>query len=320
MQAGKGQMALFNHARPIQEVVKDEKTPPRIRSLLGEISAIKKYGEHNGLKPTSNYTEYVKLDRNAAVWVVSACEPLEFKPKQWSFPLVGSFPYLGWFDRKDAVDYANDLKKEGLDVDVRGAGAYSTLGWFRDAVLSTMILEGEEALGDLTNVVLHESVHASLYIKGQSFFNESIASFVADRLTPTYLDKTRGNYSPEKLAYLKSEERQKVVRKSFHEAYIQLDDLYHSSKSEDQKKQEKQKVLENLKSSLSIKRDINNATLVQYKTYNTGQEVFEELLAKCGHDFSRLMKKLKELKPESFDQSQQNELQSVVTRLTQTGC
>src|SRR5205814_2292022 len=98
-----------------------------------------------------------------AVWVVSACEPLRFHSKEWGFLFVGSFPYLGWFDLENARRFRDELRAEGWDADLRGAAAYSTLGYFRDAVLSSMIPEGDEALGELVNVVLHESVHATLY-------------------------------------------------------------------------------------------------------------------------------------------------------------
>ncbi len=187
LQAGKGQLEISNRAKPIDEVLKDERTPPRLKALLARIPEIKSFGERHGLKATSNYTEYVDLKRPAAVWVVSASEPLKFEPRRWSFPIVGSFTYLGWFDRKSAEEFGEELRKEGLDVYVRGASAFSTLGWFRDPVLSTMIGSGDTALGELANVVLHESVHATFYLKHQSYFNESLASFVADRMTPQYL-------------------------------------------------------------------------------------------------------------------------------------
>src|SRR5206468_11910645 len=132
---------------------------------------------------------------------VSACEKLRFQSKVWNFPFVGSFPYLGWFDLEDGRSFARELKAEDngkWDVDLRGAAAYSTLGWFRDPVVSSMIPEGKEALGELVDVVLHESTHATYYISGQAFFNESIASFVADKLTPFYLDAKLGKGSEEK--------------------------------------------------------------------------------------------------------------------------
>ncbi|MBI2712508.1 MAG: aminopeptidase, partial [Bdellovibrio sp.] len=162
-QASYGQFVLLNRARPIAEVLQDERTPLRVRNLLKEIDPVKSFGEAQGLRPTHNYTEYVKLDRDAAVWVVSACEKLKFESKEWNFPIAGAFPYLGWFDLQTAQEFAEELRKEGWDVDLRGAQAYSTLGWFRDSVLSTMIPPGEGALSSLVNVVLHESVHATLY-------------------------------------------------------------------------------------------------------------------------------------------------------------
>ena len=315
IQAGKGQMELINRARPISEVLRDERTPPRTRSLLGEISSVKKYGEENGLKPTSNYTEYVKLNRSAAVWVVSASETLRFKAKDWSFPIVGSFPYLGWFDANDAKEFASGLKKEGWDVDVRRASAYSTLGWFRDAVLSTMIPEGPEALGDLVNVVLHESVHATLYIKGQSFFNESLANFMANQLTLTYLDKIKGPHSPERQAYLDSQAYGDKIEKRFHDSYVILAGLYSSSKPDSEKIQEKEKILSALASELGFKREINNATLIQFKTYNTGQEDFESLFKRCGSSWPKFLTALKTLTPSSFGKPQQDEVGTTLSSL-----
>jgi predicted aminopeptidase len=320
LQAGQGQLSFYTHSRPISEVLKDEKTPPRVRSLLGEIEPIKKFGERHGLKPTKNYTEYVKLNRSAAVWVVSACESLKFKSKEWSFPIVGSFPYLGWFDLEGAREFAQDLKKEGWDVDLRGASAFSTLGWFRDPVLSTMIPEGEEALGDLVNVVIHESVHATLYIQGQAYFNESIASFVADQLTLQYLGQTRGANSPEKLVYTQQEEQSQKIRDRLHQAYGKLARLYASNQTDADKLTEKQKILNDLKEDLKFKREINNATLIQYKTYDTGQADFEKLLKECHSDWNRFMTSLGKLNPSSFSQPQQSDFSSAIRPLIQSHC
>jgi predicted aminopeptidase len=322
IQAGKGQLSLINRARPIDEVVRDERTPARIRSLLKRIPEIKSYGETEGLKPTSNYTEYVKLERPAAVWVVSACEPLRFKSREWGFPVVGSFPYLGWFDLNEAKAFAEELRKEdgAPDVDLRGASAYSTLGWFRDAVLSTMIPEGDEALGDLVNVVIHESVHATYYIKGQAYFNESIASFVADKLTVTFLANRQGVDSAELKAYTKAEQDGEVRRKRLHEAYEQLAALYASSRTDAEKLAEKSRILMQVREELKYKREINNATLIQFKTYNTGDREFEALYEACGKSWPRFWKAMREVRSESFSKGQQEDLKSILTPLATRGC
>jgi len=328
LQAAHGQFALLNHARPIAEVIADEKTHPRVKALLKQIEPIKAFGEQNGLKPTRNYRTYVQLDRPAAVWVVSACEKLRFKSKQWSFPLVGSFPYLGWFDLKAAEEYRDELKREGWDVHLRGAGAYSTLGWFPDAVLSSMLPEGDETLGDLVNVVLHESVHATLYVNGQSFFNESLASFVADGLTRAYLARGYGSDSRELKTYIENEKKSERFQQKLHEAYLELDQIYRQNddrrndhQMDDRKKlEQKETILNRLKAELQFKREINNATLIQYQTYNTGQFEFEQVLKRCDSNWSRLINYLKTIRPESFSQTQQNDLSSTLRPWIQGNC
>ncbi len=283
---------------------------------MGEVKA---FAEKAGIRPTKNYTEYVHLGRPAAVWVVSACESLRFHSKEWSFPVVGRFPYLGWFDLEKAKRLADELRQEGWDVDLRGARAFSTLGWFRDPLVSTMIPEGEEALGELVNVVIHESVHATLYISGQAFFNESLANYVAEKLTERYLLRDP-SMRVEKELYDRSEATGKKAEKRFHEAYQELDQLYRSSQADELKRSEKARILESLQKELGWKRAITNATLIQFKTYNTDFKAFEALFVSCSGDWLRFWKKLHALNETSFDKSQQEELGSVLQKLKEGGC
>src|SRR6185369_14443629 len=109
------------------------------------------------------------------------------------------------------------------------AGAYSTLGWLEDPVLSTMIPEGDEALGELANVVLHESLHATLYLKEQTRLNESLASFVGDELAMAYLDERVGSSSIEKTSYIESQQRGEARARVLHGAYVRLSRLYAST-------------------------------------------------------------------------------------------
>jgi predicted aminopeptidase len=320
LQAGKGQLAMMNRARPIEEVLRDEKTPPRIRRLLAEIPSVNEFGRAQGLKPTSNYRNYVKLDRPAAVYVVSACEPLRFESREWRFPIVGSVPYLGWFDLDGARKMAEDLRVQGLDVDVRGARAYSTLGWFPDPVLSSMIPEGDEAMGDLVNVVLHESVHATLYVSGQTYFNESLASFMADRMVYSYLDQKFGAESVERVSYEKAEKDGEKRVALLRDAYARLDALYASGRSDAEKLVEKKAVLERLKTALDSKRDFNNAALIQYKAYDTGEKEFTALFEACGKDWRRFMQVLEKVQLGSFKEEHQKDLAPVLLPLAQAGC
>jgi predicted aminopeptidase len=309
-QAGRGQLKLMNHARPIKEVLADPTTDPKLAKLLEQIPAIKKYSEQSGLKPTPNYSDYVKLDQDAVVYVVTVSDPLQFKVKLFSFPFVGSFNYIGWFAKKDAEEFAQTFRDQGLDVDVRGASAYSTLGWFKDPLLSTMI--GAEP--DLVNIVIHESVHATLYINNQSYFNESIASYVAGVLTEDYYRSKNELETPLWKEYQEHEKRYLEIQRRMALAYTDLNAIYGSTQSDSEKLQKKKDYLDKLRAEFTFRRPINNATLVQFQTYDPSDQGFGRLYDECGKNVSRFMKTLSTLKSSDFEQSQQEKFGSVLAK------
>lgn len=294
-------------------MIRSPRTPARLRALLSRIPRVKRFGEDNGLTPTGNYQDYVQLHRPAAVYVVSACEPLRFQPKTWRFPVAGDFPYLGWFDLRSAQDYARDLRDDGWDVELRGAGAYSTLGWFDDPVLSTMIAPGAAALGDLVNVVLHESVHATLHLDGQAPFNESLASFVADRLTERYLEEAALPF--QRRAFREQQERTLRVEQELHQAFQELEGLYRSPASAAEKRARKEAFLAGLRERLRWRGSLNNATLMGHRTYTSGGKGFAQLFASCGGGFRCFFDRLRRLRPASFARPQQEDLDALLTRL-----
>jgi predicted aminopeptidase len=248
--------------------------------------------------------------------VVQACHPLKFEPKRWSFPIVGTVPYLGFFDEAAARAYAKQIEEEEhLDVDVRGASAYSTLGWFKDPVLSSMIGDGPDALGWLVNTVLHESVHATLYIPGQSSLNESLASFVADKLVVEWLSAHLGPQSKELKSYTEAAASgaERVAR--LHRAYEELDAVYRSGASDDEKRARKAELLAALKADLKGRRELNNASLAGFRTYDTGGPAFERLLQRSGGDLVVFLDALKKLDAKSFPEPQMEDFSSVVDAL-----
>jgi predicted aminopeptidase len=321
-QAGCGQIDLMLRARDLEETVADTHVPPRTRELLGQVKEIKKFGERNSLRPTGSYHRFVQLDRPVVVWVVTASDPLRFRSRTWWFPIVGRVPYLGWFDRDAAHEFAASLRAEGLDVDVGGAEAYSTLGWFDDPVLSTMLGDGEEAIGELAEVVLHESVHATLYINGQTRFNESLAEFVSGKLTRVYLDEKYGPKSQEKAAYEDAERRGEERRARMHKAYEALDALYKSDKPAAQKLAEKRQILARLRREAGYRRPINNATLASFKNYHSGTTEFDDLVAACGGSWKRFFGTLARLNDDqsAFKVAKQGELGPVLSPLIKAGC
>jgi predicted aminopeptidase len=320
VQAAYGQRDIALRTRPLGDVIDDAKTPPRVRRLLGLVGSIKQFGERHGLTPTSNYESYADLERPAAVWVVSACEPLRFRSKKWTFPIVGSVPYLGWFRKSDADRLGRELEGQGWDVDVREAAAYSTLGWFRDPVLSTMIADGDEALGELSDTVLHESLHATIYISAQTHFNESLANFVGDELANVYLAETLGKDAPELRAFLLYKRRAAAHASVLHLAYARLEEIYASNLPDDVKWSEKEGLLEQVRRALGWRKRLTNATLSDFKQYHTGRRDLEALFDTCGDDWGRFLRLLKTIDAKSFSEPQMKDWGPVVRRLAAGGC
>ena len=121
-----------------------------------------------------------------------AAPPFEIKARTWSFPIAGAVPYLGYFREEGARSKAVELEQEGFDTYVRGATAYSTLGWLRDPLLSSMLSDED---GEMANLLFHETTHDHVYIGGQSGFNEGAASFIGEYGERFYLEKRFGTDS-----------------------------------------------------------------------------------------------------------------------------
>ena len=319
-QAGRGQLRLFNRARPIKQVIADPTTPPELAEILRKIPEIKAFGEQSGLRPTQNYQDYVKLDQDAVVYVVTVADALQFKPKIFSFPVVGSFNYIGWFGLEDAKKFASGFEREGFDVDVRGASAYSTLGWFKDPLLSTMISRDHdklspEAYPEMVNVFLHESVHATVYISNQSYFNESLAVFVADKLTAQYFESKHQENSLGYQRYLEAQNRYEKVRMRLNTLYLELKKVYDSSVSAEEKQTLKRAKMGAIEDELQFKRKLTNATLIQYETYHSSEDDFKTLYESTGRSVPIFMKIMANIRAKDFTGPQQENLKSLIERL-----
>lgn len=184
-QAIGGQLELLRKRTPIEELLADPDLDPDLRLSLGAVSEIRGFAVHElGLPDNDSYTSYVDLDRPYVVWNVVAAEEFSTKPKRWCFPFAGCVSYRGFFDREDAEAFRARLDKEGYDTFSGGSTAYSTLGYFSDPVLSTMLGGGDQYIASL---LFHELAHQRLYIKDDSEFNEAFATAIEEYGTELWL-------------------------------------------------------------------------------------------------------------------------------------
>lgn len=322
-QGAAGQLDLWSSAKDIDDVLVDPATTQETRELLEEVRRIRTFAAAHGLRFDGNYEQYVaQEDRHPefVVWFVNASEPLSFEPKVFWFPIVGSFPGLGYWHEQDANEFAAELREEGWDVNVRGVRAFSTGGWFEDPVLWTMFADSENAYGYLVNVLLHESVHATVLVPNQQYFNESLASFVADQMTPQYLTRRFGQDSSQLKVY---QQRYRLYREQtalMLAAFGELERLYLSDVPAAVKLDHKRKVYAKLAAMLEAKAEVNNATLVGIQLYQGAPNEFQQLFEACEQGWPRFLHAVGGLQSEHFAEEQSPEFGPVLTQLAQSGC
>ena len=185
VQQGWGQARIIWRAKPVESIMKDPDFPDSLKARLKLIGEIRRYAiDSLGLHDTENYQTVYDQKGKEIMWVVMACEPFALKARMWNFPVVGSVPYKGYFNQEKAIAEAKKLEAEGLDVSVRNPGGWSTLGWFTDPILSSMLNRSD---GDLASLILHEMVHATVWVKDSVDFNENLATFIGDTAAYAFL-------------------------------------------------------------------------------------------------------------------------------------
>ena len=320
VQAGFGQLDLWSRGRPIDEVLIDRDVDDRTKILLEEVGRIRKFATAQGLETKGNYEHYVELDRPAVVWFLTASKELAFEPKLWTFPIVGSFPYTGWFDEREAIEMYKRLKRDGWDVYVRRVRAYSTGGWFHDPVLSTMLSHEDDAFRSLANVLFHELTHANILINNQSTYNESVASFVGDQMADEYLVARFGAESEEVRLFREENAEYHVRGAGLSAVYGDLEMLYASDKPDRVKRAQKRRILLDAEIKLQLARTPNNASLSGFKTYNAGLDEFAELYQLCGNKWSRFFSAVRTLSDSSFKEEQLEKIGPVIDKLVKARC
>ncbi len=274
-----GHIGLMSRAKPVEAVLERGDPPPGVRAQLMLSQQVRDFAvEMLHLPDNGSYRRYADLGRPYVVWNVVATPELSLEPKNWCFLFVGCLAYRGYFNRDDADSYAAELRAQGMDVQVSGARAYSTLGWFDDPLLSTMLSPQDWALID---VIIHELAHQKVYIKGDSPFNEAFATAVAHYGVQRWFET---HNQPEAYAeYALAQERKVDFHTLLATTRQRLKGLYASSLPEEQKREGKKAVFARLREDYAVlkaswggyggydawmAREINNAHLALFATYH----------------------------------------------------
>jgi len=172
-----GQLRLLRARQPIEAVLADPATPQDLRHQLDLVQRAREFAADLGLEVDRQYTSYAAWPGDRIVTSLVTTRPGEVEPAGFWFPILGRLPYKGYFDPEKAAAEAARLRAEGLDVCEVPVPAYSTLGWFDDPVTGPMLRSGD---GRLVETILHELVHATVYVRGHVDFDEGVASFIGE--------------------------------------------------------------------------------------------------------------------------------------------
>ncbi|MCG8591012.1 MAG: aminopeptidase [Proteobacteria bacterium] len=206
-----GQARVMWARESIDDVLAEPTTPETVRTSLSLVDEVRAFAAGLGLDVGQQYRSYVDWDGDRILTTVVATEPGRIESRPFRFPLIGDVPYKGFFDRARAEREAESLRDQGLDVCLVAVPAYSTLGWLADPVTRPMLRGGP---GPLVETLLHELVHATVFVKSQPDFNEGAASFFGEEASIRFFaerDRTRAAAERDRVADGRAVDRE-VVR------------------------------------------------------------------------------------------------------------
>ena len=313
----KGQADLLRQRRPVREALQDARLSDAQRDKIRLVLKVRAFGiERLGLHDSATYTTFVHLDRPFVSYNLTASPVDAIEPYVWRYPVVGRMPYQGFFSQDDAVAAQRELQRRGYDTYLRGVRAYSTLGYFADPILSSMLSYPD---GALIETVLHEMLHQTVWIKGHVSFNESLASFVGQKGAEAYLAYHDGADSPAYRDYLDRRADAELLRDHLQQLIARLQELYQEPVNRAEKLRRRDILFDEAAATYPALfprmktdayrrffegRTLNNAVLLSFRVYNRDTAFFDDALAAHDGDLRRAIAYFKTLRardlPDAF--------------------
>ena len=303
--AGFEETRILQSRQPIARLVRDSTTDPALRQTLGLVIESRNYAARLGLEAKETYTSYSDVGRDTLLLVLQAAPRDCICPYTWKYPIVGRIPYKGFFDTRAARREAERLAARGYDIHLRPSGAFSTLGWFEDPLLSTALTRDSV---ELAATVFHEIAHNTLYVKSATPFNESFAQLVGYRSAEAFFRERGDSLNARQAADRWHDE---IVLGDYYSALVRrLDSLYAQRPDSVALEQGRRDAAAWARSQLTgsvgqrlrtynigrmVERPINNAQLIGARIYRTRLDLFEGWFEKHGRDVSRSVSALDSL-------------------------
>ncbi|MDI9777195.1 aminopeptidase [Pseudomonas putida] len=303
-QLAEGQLQLLRARQPVDKVIADPASSLQLRARLAHAEAARVFASDQLKLPDNrSYRLYADLHRPYVVWNVFATPELSLQPVTHCFPIAGCVAYRGYYRQGAARGEAALMRQQGLDVYVSGVEAYSTLGWFDDPILSSMVGWGDERLATL---IFHELAHQRFYVQDDTEFNESFATFVEQEGTRQWR-AARGLAVIGEHQSQQSDQFTRLVLASRE----RLQAIYSGPLDDAHKRATKQAEFERLRSEYKQLRDsqwngdnrydawiyapLSNAKLLPFGLYDQWVPAFAALFREAGGDWRRFYERVEQL-------------------------
>ena len=237
-----GQARILVGRVTIEDRLEDPAVSAREKEKLRLVLDAKAFAhEKIGLAETSSYSSVYDTEGDPVAWNLSACADTAFLPYRWTFPILGSLPYKGYFTRRPAVEEARELRAREMDVLLWPVSAYSTLGWFSDPLFTPML---EYTDVQLANTIFHELAHATVFIDKDADFNETLATFIGNQGAVEFFEQRGGKTDPRLLAAADEDHDDKIFVQEIAKLRAQLQSLYSSAAIRAEKLRNKTRIFE----------------------------------------------------------------------------
>jgi predicted aminopeptidase len=299
------QSSITFHSVPVQEVLENGGVDNEAKEKIHLVQEVKRYGEEKlGLTKTESYSKYCEVN-GPVLYVITASEKDRLQLYHWNFPITGKVTYKSFFEKEGVLKEKRFLEAKGYDTSVQKAGAYSTLGWLKDPIFSSMLQWDEVTL---VNLILHEMTHTTVYFKGQTDFNEEMATFVGNQGAIDFLIDKYGKGSKEVVEAIHNQEDDLLFSRWIDQACQRLSNFYSKEIPRDEKLRGREEIFSSLKEEFRRisfktdcyksfeKKDLNNAVLLAYRRYIHRLEKFQALHEYLGNDLRKMIEFFKEIR------------------------
>ena len=219
-----GQLSLIAQTQPVSQVLNDPEVSDSVKAKLLFIEEVKNFATQQlGLKASNSYQSYYDQKGKPVLWVLTAAPAFNMNPYKWEYPFLGKLSYKGFFNYKSGLQELLQMQHQGYDADLSPVSAWSTLGWFKDPVLSSML---NKSYGALAELVIHEMTHQNIYLKGNVILNENLATFVGEKGAELFLIHKYGQQNQFLSAYLNKIADNKIYANYMVASVKVLDSLY----------------------------------------------------------------------------------------------